>query len=146
MQPSKSYAPTLPPTTIGDSWNDWTESKPPSRPRRRSMIRLHHHRLPRPQYHRHRHDPPILPPIPRPTLPQNRPDAAPGGETGSIPLRSNMFGKLTPYAKALLAAIMAGLTVASTYWPSQHWVTILIAVFTVLGVYLIPNTPSGGGK
>jgi len=53
---------------------------------------------------------------------------------------------LRPYAKAILAAVMAGLTVASTFWPTQHWVTILIAVFTALGVYLIPNSPSSGGK
>jgi hypothetical protein len=58
----------------------------------------------------------------------------------------DVFGRFTPYAKAILAAIMAGLTVASTYWPSQHWVTILIAVFTALGVYLIPNSSSSEVK
>lgn len=50
---------------------------------------------------------------------------------------------MSKYAKAVAAAILAGLTAAASFWPGNHWVTIAIAVVTVLAVYFVPNSTGG---
>jgi len=47
---------------------------------------------------------------------------------------------LNRYAKAVVAAVLAGLETASGFWPGNHWVSIGIAVVTVVGVYAVPNS------
>lgn len=52
---------------------------------------------------------------------------------------------LKPYAKALVAAIGGGLTVAATFVaPGSTWghvIAIAIGALTVAGVYAVRNTP-----
>lgn len=48
---------------------------------------------------------------------------------------------VSPYAKALYAVVMAGLTAAAAIYVDVTWLTIVIAALVPLGVYLVPNTP-----
>lgn len=43
------------------------------------------------------------------------------------------------YAKAIAAAITAGLTAASAIYVDNAWLTIALAVVTTITVYLVPN-------
>ena len=48
---------------------------------------------------------------------------------------------LAQYAKAIAAAIGAGLTAAISYYPHVAWLPAALAVATVLATYAIPNAP-----
>ena len=58
-----------------------------------------------------------------------------------------MMGALAPYAKAVTAAVVAGLSAAAAALDdetisTQEWVTIAIAFFVALGaVWAVPNKP-----
>lgn len=43
------------------------------------------------------------------------------------------------YAKAIAAAIGAGLTAALSYYPHASWIPIASAICTLLATYAIPN-------
>jgi len=47
---------------------------------------------------------------------------------------------LSAYSKFLTAIMGQGLTFASQYYGSNHWVTAATAIAAALGVYAIPNT------
>ena len=48
---------------------------------------------------------------------------------------------MTQYAKAIAAAIGAGLTAAISYYPHVAWLPAALAAVTVLATYAIPNAP-----
>lgn len=50
------------------------------------------------------------------------------------------------YAKAITAAIGAGVTAAISYYPHATWLPIVSAVLTLLATYAIPNVPSSNVK
>lgn len=45
------------------------------------------------------------------------------------------------YAKAIAAAIGAGITAAISYYPHASWIPIAAALCTVLATYAMPNVP-----
>ena len=45
------------------------------------------------------------------------------------------------YAKAIVAIVLAGITAAQAIWVDNNVLTVLGAVVTAIGVYLVPNTP-----
>jgi len=47
---------------------------------------------------------------------------------------------LGPYSKAITAVLGQGLTFASLYYGSNHWVSAAVAVASALGVYAVPNS------
>jgi hypothetical protein len=49
------------------------------------------------------------------------------------------------YLKAIVAVIGAGVTVAQTVWPGNHWQVVVTSSITAILVYLVPNTPKSGG-
>lgn len=51
------------------------------------------------------------------------------------------MSNLAPYAKAVSAAIGAGLTAALSYYPHASWIPIAAAVCTLLATYAVPNVP-----
>lgn len=51
---------------------------------------------------------------------------------------------MNKYLKAVVAVIGAGVTVAQTVWPANHWQEAVTAVITAGLVYLVPNSPKSG--
>lgn len=49
---------------------------------------------------------------------------------------------LGPYAKALYACLMAGLTAAAAIFVGNVWLVIVLAALTPLGVYAVANRPA----
>ena len=47
--------------------------------------------------------------------------------------------KLGQYSKSIGALIGVGLTYATQYYGTNHWVVIAVGVASALGVYAVPN-------
>lgn len=50
--------------------------------------------------------------------------------------------KVGSYSKFIVAVLGAAVTSLQTYYGTQHWVPVVIAVLTAVVVYLVPNQPS----
>lgn len=50
-----------------------------------------------------------------------------------------MLTAIAKYRKGIIAAIGAGLTWATTAFPSFIWIGLIAAVLTAVGVYQVPN-------
>lgn len=49
--------------------------------------------------------------------------------------------KIGPYSKFVTALIGFGLTYATQYYGTNHWVAAAVAAASALGVYAVPNSP-----
>lgn len=52
---------------------------------------------------------------------------------------------MNKYLKAIVAVLGAGVTIAQTVWPANHWQEVVTASITAVLVYLVPNSPKSGG-
>ena len=48
--------------------------------------------------------------------------------------------KLGQYSKSIGALIGVGLTYATQYYGTNHWVVLAVAAASALGVYAVPNS------
>lgn len=57
----------------------------------------------------------------------------------------NMKLNLGRYGKAITAVVGQIMTYLSLYEGTNHWVVLVIAAASALGVYAVPNTPKTAG-
>lgn len=56
---------------------------------------------------------------------------------------SKLFSGSGTIAKFIVALFGAASTDLTIYYGGSHWVPIVTSVLSAVGVYLVPNTPSG---